>query len=1192
MDRYFKHKVLWLFALCVSAGCVEENLGPETGMEIRLNGGVEGLNVYTKSPAEGVYPENDTELSLSLFRWDDGDVSWPENSQLDGELGQFTGSEDGITREISFSVPQYYKDRTSSAGFTGIYPRLSAESGWQSQSDGRFVTGDRELTYKIDGRTDVMISDFVSGSYETGIDPLTFRHALCMYNFYIYAVDENSKSEWGELSEVKIVNLPESLKAKLPKNTKGSSPEFSFDGYPTDPVNETDKMKLLSEYSDVLGENYELPVGLPADISERYVGTILGGSPKNGILGLAVETLKAEDLNSVSIARDFRPGYIYNIVLRFSTSGIINADVTVENWSYGGRHDITSEETFYNDLSRYGTANCYVVSSANMSYCFDATVKGNGVSEIWNERTGVHIPLLGESPDMDFSMVDHARVLRSDALMKRVDGKMTVITDTEERQMTEIIDPESVAIRDGKILFTVPGNPADPENPDAPVDYSLLYEGNVKIGLCDKNDNIIWSWHIWVTDMPLNQNYLNGYVSMDRNLGAVVSSKSEAETEWTKLGEVEKSTAEFAWGLYYQFGRKDPMFIPAIYSGPDYESEQMAQDISETHKYPMKFYYDGTDNSGNWISGVDTDHLWGYVSQRDDYVKTMYDPCPPGYRVPEKELWEQHDAYGVTTDQFGTEMYIGMSGNGYVYYPTSHLIYKNDSYAQDTETDADKNFTYLLSATPSGTDQACHFRFHGEDTTPLIVPETSGESKDTYKTGRAVAYPVRCVLESSGKIVTDLSEAQTANSYIIPKTGFYKFKADVRGNGATNLTIYTNDSPELIYINRGLESSLRPSKVDLLWWQGGVESGSEFRELVAEIESDKISDVSSECPVVLLDGGRLDNDGYVTFYARVPGPYGAGNVGLAAYDENSNIVWTWHLWLTPELNNIRVGDYTLMDRNLGATWAPASENEVTADNVVSTYGFYYQWGRKDPFFPPDKYDSSDIDSAPWLHKNTRDGKWTVKRNLEKVLDGPITLEESANNPLSFSETPANDWQSTYTDEYGARNNLWGYTGRAALPGNAFSKTMYDPCPPGYRVMPHYIVGSQNELYDIAPAFICYSEKEDENNNIIKNGNYSIEKKFGIELNYNDETKYGSGNKIAVDAENGLWLPLSGRLNQNGHYTQMYESGYLSTSTTYNGNDIRGSREIKWSYRDGRYYITENHTGNWMTDGRPVRCVKE
>ncbi len=57
---------------------------------------------------------------------------------------------------------------------------------------------------------------------------------------------------------------------------------------------------------------------------------------------------------------------------------------------------------------------------------------------------------------------------------------------------------------------------------------------------------------------------------------------------------------------------------------------------------------------------------------------------------------------------------------------------------------------------------------------------------------------------------------------------------------------------------------------------------------------------------------------------------------------NRQVAWSWHIWRTdaPAEKEAAAG-CTILDRNLGAT-------SVTPGDV-SSYGLYYQWGRKDPF---------------------------------------------------------------------------------------------------------------------------------------------------------------------------------------------------------------------------------------------------
>lgn len=207
-------------------------------------------------------------------------------------------------------------------------------------------------------------------------------------------------------------------------------------------------------------------------------------------------------------------------------------------------------------------------------------------------------------------------------------------------------------------------------------------KGNAVIAF--KVDNqIYWSWHIWVTDNPENGvNYQHGYESnfddvpvqikyMDRNLGAV--SNHFLGNDW------QKST-----GLMYEWGRKDP-FPPLVNKDAHFYElngsvgnlkhptispantipvvTRPYDDIGENMRYAVKnplHFIINTDNTGNWFSnqrykvpGSDfiSWDLWGDNAEggnsnanssslvlkkesRTYELKSELDPCPNGWRVP------------------------------------------------------------------------------------------------------------------------------------------------------------------------------------------------------------------------------------------------------------------------------------------------------------------------------------------------------------------------------------------------------------------------------------------------------------------------------------------------------------------------------------------------------------------------------
>ncbi|MDR0657483.1 MAG: fibrobacter succinogenes major paralogous domain-containing protein, partial [Mediterranea sp.] len=160
-------------------------------------------------------------------------------------------------------------------------------------------------------------------------------------------------------------------------------------------------------------------------------------------------------------------------------------------------------------------------------------------------------------------------------------------------------------------------------------------EGNAVVAI-KKGSDIVWSYHIWVTDYDGSATYANTYntnnngknfVFMDRNLGA------------TKAGLLTSSGtgANAGFGLFYQWGRKDP--FPATLapgatqpgSGTFTATATSSSNgtVAYTLKNPNTFLTAGSSSSYDWYYGSRDNALWGHSG-----VKTIYDPCPSGWRVP------------------------------------------------------------------------------------------------------------------------------------------------------------------------------------------------------------------------------------------------------------------------------------------------------------------------------------------------------------------------------------------------------------------------------------------------------------------------------------------------------------------------------------------------------------------------------
>ena len=168
---------------------------------------------------------------------------------------------------------------------------------------------------------------------------------------------------------------------------------------------------------------------------------------------------------------------------------------------------------------------------------------------------------------------------------------------------------------------------------------------------------------------------------------------------------------------------------------------------------------------------------------------------------------------------------------------------------------------------------------------------------------------------------------------------------------------------------------------------------------------------------------EVDFDGPENYvYFKTPATLKPGNAVIAALDAQENIIWSWHIWIPEDeivTSTFGLGDKQLMDRNLGAM-------RGTLDNVGKTIGLGYQWGRKDPFPGPVSLSSGE----PMVSAGTQTS--FVHDDLDPKGSIPLTIT----HPTTIYNCNNTDWSTLLADG----DNLW-----------SSSKTMYDPCPPGYKV---------------------------------------------------------------------------------------------------------------------------------------------
>ena len=163
-------------------------------------------------------------------------------------------------------------------------------------------------------------------------------------------------------------------------------------------------------------------------------------------------------------------------------------------------------------------------------------------------------------------------------------------------------------------------------------------KGNVLVGVKKKgtgNDAYLWSWHLWITEEP---KLIGGF--MDRNLGATSATPSDGDK---------------TYGLYYQFGRKDP-FTGDI-DRYDINGKTIGKttvtsgyvSFAKAMQTPEVFYTYGPTNIPDWISpNRYTSKKWNDITDGDG--KSLFDPSPEGWRLPNKEEYSNFSTTTFTWD--------------------------------------------------------------------------------------------------------------------------------------------------------------------------------------------------------------------------------------------------------------------------------------------------------------------------------------------------------------------------------------------------------------------------------------------------------------------------------------------------------------------------------------------------------------
>lgn len=543
------------------------------------------------------------------------------------------------------------------------------------------------LNFKdLDGTKDVMVSNIVEGQHwhsfdgsETYTYPfghndsnptysnvMTYKHYLAAVKIYAYALDSDQVvSMWGALRSVMVRNQPSQISVALPdpnempdatienhvQNNALYYGPATFSGKVDFPLVKTamyaadtddPKDPGIAEDSPHLVQDKRIYLGyaLVKPWTEDSPNLELDVHTDAGVLSLSVpmkQTVDVKEGETVVGTKEvtIQAGFIYHIDVNFNTEGAV-ADIVLQS-DDDHYYDLSAGMELADGIHDYQYANCYVVHPKIKryldteetvydyydGYAFLATKVGSATAKIYPEFASDRT-----TKDID--------PVRAGLLWETSPGLVTQVELLYGYIRFKVQPPE---IKDGEGNWI--GNP-------------LYREGNAVIAAYDSQRKVLWSWHIWVTDEPKVVAFgpeEDAITLLDRNLGATAS---DAPPEVNAYND-EDGFLLATYGLYYQWGRKDPSMGPEVANylpqstetAPYYDYYGMTWDYAGVVTKDRPGIRDGVENPMYLVLPTDfsmttyqydwmythVDNLWG------DYLeKTIYDPCPFDYMVPQDEI--------------------------------------------------------------------------------------------------------------------------------------------------------------------------------------------------------------------------------------------------------------------------------------------------------------------------------------------------------------------------------------------------------------------------------------------------------------------------------------------------------------------------------------------------------------------------
>lgn len=216
---------------------------------------------------------------------------------------------------------------------------------------------------------------------------------------------------------------------------------------------------------------------------------------------------------------------------------------------------------------------------------------------------------------------------------------------------------------------------------DFEVPASAIKNGNAVIAVT-RNNVVVWSWHLWFAPQDVlkttevtnaedvKYNFTNETLgfkytewqgtsytaprSVKVKVEQVAGNGGQRESAVFTITQNAGSSARKGYATLYQFGRKDAMpGIDAVPEGTFVKNGGDNMSVQNGTQHPETLY------TGAWTSVYDYNNLWSMNVElgrnSHEVVKTIYDPCPAGFKMPPTNAFTGFFNNGTKLNSSGNE---------------------------------------------------------------------------------------------------------------------------------------------------------------------------------------------------------------------------------------------------------------------------------------------------------------------------------------------------------------------------------------------------------------------------------------------------------------------------------------------------------------------------------------------------------